>query len=186
MLGSQISNLNKYSGRSNSSTKRVSSEETPSQPPEDTSDPLEYLLSGSEDEDEDRVNTVQLEDSGSVLKCVPLLVQGVPLLVQGVPVTGLIDTGADLSIMGGELFKTVAVAAKLRKKDLHKVDKTPKTYDGKTFKLHGRLDLAIEFDSKTPVYLKMDSPERFILSEGVCRQLGIVQYRTPMQLVRVA
>ena len=50
---------NKYSGRS---TKRVSSKETPSQPPEDTSDPLEYLLSGSEDEDEDRVNTIQLED----------------------------------------------------------------------------------------------------------------------------
>ncbi len=125
------------------------------------------------------MNTIQLEDSGSVPKCVPLL-------VQGVPVTGLIDTGADLSIMGGELFKTVAVAAKLRKKDLHKADKTPKTYDGKTFKLHGRLDLAIEFDSKiltTPVYLKMDSPERLLLSEGVCRQLGIVQYHQDVRPV---
>ncbi len=119
------------------------------------------------------MNTIQLEDSGSVPKCVP----------QGVPV---IDTGADLSIMGGELFKTVAVAAKVRKKDLHKADKTPKTYDGKTFKLHGRLDLAIEFVSKiltTPVYLKMDSPERLLLSEGVCRQLGIVQYHQDVRPV---
>ena len=28
----------------------------------------------------------------------------------------------------------------------------------------------------TPVYVKMDSPEQLLLSEGVCRQLGIVSY----------
>ena len=82
--------------------------------------------------------------------------------------TGLVDTGADLTIMGGELFKAVAVAAKLRKRDLHKANVTPKTYDQKTFHLDGRLDLSIEFDDKTlttPVYLKMDSPDDLLLSE---------------------
>ncbi len=57
------------------------------------------------------------------------------MLLQGVPATGLIDSGADITIMGGELFKTVAVAAKLKKKDLQKADKTPKTYDQKVFSL---------------------------------------------------
>ena len=29
---------------------------------------------------------------------------------------------------------------------------------------------------KTPVYVKMDAKEQLLLSEGVCRQLGIVTY----------
>ena len=77
------------------------------------------------------------------------------MLIQGVAVTGLIDSGADITIMGGELFKRVAVAAKLRKRDLHKSDKMPKTYDQRTFTLDRRMMLTIEFDEKclaTPVY----------------------------------
>lgn len=29
---------------------------------------------------------------------------------------------------------------------------------------------------KTSMYVKMDAPEPLLLSEGVCRQLGIVEY----------
>ena len=28
----------------------------------------------------------------------------------------------------------------------------------------------------TPIYIKMDAPDQLLLSEGVCRQLGIVGY----------
>ena len=48
--------------------------------------------------------------------------------IQGVPARGIIDTGADITIMGGELFARVAAAARLRKKDFRKPDKTPRTY----------------------------------------------------------
>ena len=84
---------------------------------------------------------VELRDEGSVPKCVSVL-------TQGVAATKLIDSGADITIMGGELFKRVSVAAKLRKRDLHKSDKTPKTYDQRTFTLDGRMMLTIEFDEK--------------------------------------
>ena len=39
--------------------------------------------------------------------------------------------------------------------------------------------LDVTFEDKTmctPVYVKMDAPEQLLLSEGVCRQLGIVTY----------
>ncbi len=96
-------------------------------------DPLDYLLSSSEDEDISDIKKVELKDGGSDPKCVTVL-------LQGVPATGLIDSGADITIMGGELFKTVAVAAKLKKKDLQKADKTPKTYDQRVFSLDGRVN----------------------------------------------
>ena len=68
---------------------------------------------------------------------------------------------------------------KLRKRDLKPADKTPRTYDQKTFRLDGRLNLDITFQErtmKTPVYVKMDAKEQLLLSEGGCRQLGIVRY----------
>ena len=111
----------KHSNLSSNSTKRVSSEASrEGAEVQENDDPLEYLLSGSEDDDKAGVKKVQLEDAGSIPKCVSVL-------VEGVPATGLVDTGADLTIMRGELFKAVAVAAKLRKRDLHKANVTPKT-----------------------------------------------------------
>ena len=62
-------------------------------------DPLDFLLSESDDE---AVKKVELRDEGSVPKCVSVL-------IQGVAATGLIDSGEDITIMGGELFKRVAV-----------------------------------------------------------------------------
>ena len=36
----------------------------------------------------------------------------------------------------------------------------------------------------TPVYLKMDATDSLLLSEGVCRQLGMVSYHTETTLQR--
>ena len=41
------------------------------------------------------------------------------------------------------------------------------------------MDLEISFDGKvlrTPVYIKMDAHDQLLLTEGVCSQLGIVEY----------
>lgn len=79
--------------------------------------------------------------------------------------------------MGGELFKQVAAAAKLRKKEFCPADKTPHNYDRKPFHLDWRLELTFgESTMKMSVYIKMDAPEPLLLSEGVCRQLDIGKY----------
>ena len=68
-------------------------------------------------------------------------------------------------------------------------DKVPHTYAQHPFKLDGRLNLDkldgrlnldISFGDHTmttPVYIKMDAHNQLLLSEGVCRQLGIIHYR---------
>ena len=100
-------------------------------------------------------------------------------VVTWVSVTGLVDSGADITIMGGELFKCIAVATKLRKWELKRADKTPRTYEQRISTLHGHLDLHIEFAGRVLnilIYVKMDAPEDLLLSEGVSRQLGIIHY----------
>ena len=89
------------------------------------------------------------------------------------------DTEADIMIMGPELFKKVATFAKLKKSQFKEADKVPHTYDRRQFKLDGRLDLDVDFDDKTmntPIYVKMDAHDDLLLSEGVCRHLGIIVY----------
>ena len=72
----------------------------------DTSDnPLKYLLSDSEDE-EFRVRVIHV--TNSVSKC-----QSTKVIVGGVPLYGIVDSGADITIMGGTAFKQVATVAKL-------------------------------------------------------------------------
>ena len=92
-------------------------------------DPLTYLHSDSSSEVV-RVVTVHVPDQGSQPKCAQVVVQGVPQY-------GIIDSGADITILGGELFKRVAAVTKLCKRDFLKADQTPYTYDGKSFKLDG-------------------------------------------------
>ena len=78
----------------------------------------------------------------------------------------------------------VATVARLKKRNLKKADKTPRTYDQKTFKLDGRMDLDIAFEGKTmctPVYIKMDAADQLLQSEGVCRQLGVVTYHQKVE-----
>ena len=45
--------------------------------------------------------------------------------------------------------------------------------------MHGKMDLEIIFNGKvlhTPIYIKTDAHDQLLLSEGVCSQLGIVEY----------
>ena len=141
--------------------------------PTTSEDPRQYLLPDSDEEGSAAgVNEVRVQDKGSYP-------QSVRVVVAGVPVDGIVDTAADITIVGAEIFKRIAAVAKLRRRDLKPADKTPRTYDQKIFRLDGRLDLDIAFQGrtmKTPVYLKIDAKEQLLLSEGVCRQLGIVRY----------
>ena len=134
-------------------------------------DPYMFLLSDSEEED-NTVSLVRVQDGGSKS-------QAAQVEVAGVPAYGIVDTGANITIMGPELFKKVAMVAKLKKRQFKEADKVPHTYDRHQFKLDGRLDLDINFDDKTintPIYVKMDAYDDLLLSEGVCRHLGIVTY----------
>ena len=61
--------------------------------------PLDFLLPDSGVE-KSGVNTVRIRDKGSKPR-------EVLVYMQGVPATGVIDSGADITIMGAELFKKV-------------------------------------------------------------------------------
>ena len=133
-------------------------------------DPTEYLHSNSDGEEE--VRMIQISDKGSHS-------QYARVLIQGVPAEGLIDSGAEITIMGKELFKKVASINRLKKKDFKPPDKVPRTYSRQTFSLNGQMELDISFGKKTmktKVYIKMDAYDQLLLSEGVCRQLGIISY----------
>ena len=141
----------------------------------DVSDLMNFLCSDSDTDGS--INVVQIEDQGSRLR-------KVKVEIAGVPAVGLVDTGADITIMGSELFKKVAAVAGLKKRQFKLADKQPHTYDWHQFKLDGRLDLDVSFNDKTmhtPVYVKMDAYDDLLLSEGVCWQLGIVTYHSDME-----
>ena len=146
---------------------------------EKTLDPLDLLLSSS-DEDEDNVRLVRVVDKGS-------LPHTAKVLIQGVPAEGVIDSGADITIMGAKVFRTVATAARLKKRDFKPADRTPRTYDQKPFTLDGKMEMDITFEEsviRTPVYIKMDAHDQLLLSEGVCRQLGIITYHEKVETTR--
>ena len=74
-------------------------------------------------------------------------------------------------ISRGNLFKGVATIAKLKNRDFHLADKTPRNYDQRPFQLDGHLDLDISFGEntmRTPVYVKVDVHDQLLLSEGIC------------------
>lgn len=116
------------------------------------------------DSEEGEKYTVHVPDQGSKPQCAQVM-------IQGVPVFGIIDTAADITIMGGTLFQKVASAARLKKNNFKPADITPHTYYHHPFMLDDKMDLDIEFDDKTlrtVVYIKMDPHDQLLLSEGVC------------------
>ena len=169
-----------FKGGKNPRAQQVQSSETPT--PDDSKpqhsdeamratldDPRKYLLSDSEGE-EPVVSTreVRVQDKGSHP-------QSVQVVVAGVPVDGIVDTAVNISIIGAEVFKRIAAVAKLRKRDLKPADKTPRNYDHKPFHLDRQLQGKMV---RTQIYLKMDAHVQLLLLEGVCRQLGIVNYHS--------
>ena len=69
--------------------------------------------------------------------------------IEGVPARGVIDTGSDITIMGGELLRHVATIARLRKSQFQQPDKIPRIHDARTFTLDGRMDLNVTFNGMT-------------------------------------
>ena len=61
----------------------------------------------------------------------------------------MLDSGADITIMGGALFKKVAAMAQLKKRDLKKPDKDTTELRPGPFTLDGHMDLDNSFDGKT-------------------------------------
>ena len=139
---------------------------------------LGILFSDSDSDTE--VKVIRVSDEGSKSQCAHVEVQGVPAY-------GVVDTAADITIIGGKLFKRIATIARLKKKDLKPPDKKPRTYDQRIFTLDGRMDLDLTFNGKTmctPIYIKMDAQDQLLLAEGVCRQLGIVSYHPEVETWR--
>ena len=101
--------------------------------------PLDLLYSEDSEHSDSSVSTVSVEDEGSTPR-------KVTVTVQGIPARGVIDSGADITIINADLFKHIAAAAKLRKKAFKQPDKVPYTYDQKPFQLDGHIDLDISFD----------------------------------------
>ena len=75
--------------------------------------PISYMYSDSDDSTSG-VRQVTVPDKGSQVKCARVSVQGIPAY-------GIIDSGADITIIGGSLFKRVAAAAKLQKSSSKKL-----------------------------------------------------------------
>ena len=93
-------------------------------------DPLALLYLSDSDGSVGRVN-----DQGSKP-------QYINITVQGVATSGIIDTGANITIMGGKMLK-ISDAVRLKKKDFKRPDCIPHTYDHKEFNLHGSWRLAL-------------------------------------------
>ena len=140
-------------------------------------DPMNFLYSS--ESDDGSVFVVRVEDKGSKPRTVVVD-------FHGIPARGIIDSGADITIINGDLFQRVATVARLKKSAFKKPDRIPVTYDQKPFTLDDRMDLDITFDGNTMrtavyVYIKMDSRDPLLLSEGVCHQLGIISYHQEVE-----
>ena len=114
--------------------------------------PLQYLLPDSDEEGVARVTEIRVKDQGSR----PQLVR---VEVGGVPLDGVVDTGADITLIGEEAFKRIATVAKLRRQDFKRPDKTPRTYDQKTFRIDGRFDVDITTHYEDPC-VRQDGRQR--------------------------
>ena len=128
------------------------------------------MYSSSSDSDGE-IKAIRVQDKASKPRCACLLVQGVPAYV-------IIDTAADITIIGRNLFHKVASVAHLKKKNLEPADKIPRAYDQRPFSLYGQMNLVLSFGDKevlTPVYIKVDA-DQLLLSEGICSLLGIFEY----------
>lgn len=120
---------------------------------------------------------MQITDQGSITQCVWVQIQGVPTY-------GLTNSGADITIIGGALLWKVAAAAKLQKCDFMKANKVLHIYDQCPFQLDWWMDLDTRFGDSTmttAVYVKMGTHDQLLLSEGVCRWLGILQYHPSVE-----
>ena len=116
-------------------TKQVSACQEPNRFPPLNPELFSQLLP-SDSEEEGEVRLVRVEDHGAEQRYADVL-------MEGVPASGVIDSGAEISIINGILFCKIAAVARLKRSQLKPPDRIPKTYDRKVFQLDGRLDLDI-------------------------------------------
>ena len=148
-----------------SSTRQITSQSHENQhdtDEENSLDPISLLYSDSEG----TVDTVRVSDKGG-------RPQYVNVEIQGVPTSGVIDTGADISIIGGGLFKKVATVARLRKKDFRKPDRILRTYDKEPFELQGRMDLEISLMGILPFTSRWMPTNNFCLHKKCVASLAL-------------
>ena len=89
---------------------------------------LSYLLSTDSEDSEDGVRQIRISDQGSRQ-------QHADIMIEGVPARGIIDSGADITIVGGELFRRIAAVETTQEEPAEATGQ--KTYDRKTFALNG-------------------------------------------------
>ena len=133
---------------------------------------LSHFLSSDSELEDSEIGQIRINDQGGQQ-------QYVDVLIEGVIARGVVNSGAEITIINGKLFGRIAAVARLKKSRLKLADRVPRTYDRKTFTLDGRLDLDICFDGvtmRTPIYVKLDAADQLLLGEGVCRQLKIISY----------
>ncbi len=93
---------------SNKGVKLVSSETAEEESVQQLSDPLSLLYSS--DSDSDGVCQIRVSDHGSKPRYANVL-------IKGVSAAGVVDTGADITMVNGALFAKIAAATRLKKKD---------------------------------------------------------------------
>ena len=84
-------------------------ENAPHTPDPAHTDPMSFLF--SDDSDQDHCKQIVVKDNGSRSVCMPLQ-------MEGVPVYGLVDTGADITIIGAQLFKKNSCCSQAEEKEL--------------------------------------------------------------------
>ena len=112
----------------------------------------------------------------------------VEVMIEGVPVTGLIDTGSDITIIRGDLFYQIISESGLKVESLKPAEQKACTSDQKPITLDGQMDMKVSFGDKTiiaTVCVKLVAPDQSLLSEYVYRHLGIVNYHPNVQSVEV-
>ena len=110
----------------------------------------------------------------------------VTVMIEGVAVSGLIDTGSDITIIRGDLFYQIVSKGGLEIQSIKPAEQKACTYDQKPITLDGQMTMKVIFGDKaivTTVYVKLVAPDRLLLSETVCRLLGIVIYHPNVQSV---
>jgi hypothetical protein len=99
-------------GRRPAGTRLVSTTGSGSQSPSAAPGLLSHLLSSSDSETEgEGVRQVRIDDEGSKQ-------QYAEVLIEGVPATGVVDSGAEITIMNGKLVARIAAVARLKKSQL--------------------------------------------------------------------
>ena len=92
----------------------------------------------------------------------------VEVMIEGVPVTGIIDTGSDVTIIREDLFYQIISESGLKVESLKPAEQKAYTYDQKPITIDGQMDIKVSFGDMTiiaTVYVKLVIPDQLLLSE---------------------